>query len=105
MKKKLEIHIQQEIILWFSANFSPSKGIIFPVPNEALYNNAKLSRLRGVSDLVVVLPGKVMFVEVKQEKGVQSKLQEVFERNVTGLGHTYAVVRSLDEFKSLIFES
>lgn len=102
MKKRYEIHLQNEILLWFNAEFKPNEGVIFPVPNEGTYQNRNLVVLRGVSDLVVVLHGKVLFVELKYGNNGQTKHQEVFERNVTALGHTYAVVRSLNEFKSLL---
>ena len=35
--------------------------------------------LSGVSDLIVVLEGKVLFVEVKNEKGKQSQKQKYFK--------------------------
>lgn len=58
--------------------------------------------LSGVSDLIAVLPGKVLFIELKLPNGRQSKSQIDFEKRVTILGHQYFIIRSLDEFKELI---
>lgn len=45
---------------------------------------------RGVSDRVVVLPGgAVWFVELKTETGRLSPLQDVFRRDINGLGGNY----------------
>lgn len=58
--------------------------------------------LNGVSDTVVVLKKKVIFVEFKTEIGTQQENQKQFQKAVTDLEHEYVVVRSLDEFKCLI---
>lgn len=102
MKKRYEIHLQNEILLWFNTEFKPNEGIIFPVPNEGTYQNRNLVVLRGVSDLVVVLPGKVLFVELKHGNNTQTKLQDVFERRVVQLGYEYYICKSLEEFKTIV---
>src|SRR5690606_7953296 len=99
---RLEYHLQHKIILWFNANYKPNEGIIFTVPNEAARADRNITVLKGVSDLVVVLPQKVIFVELKQPKGVQSKFQKVFQNRVEKLGKEYYIVRSLEEFKLCI---
>jgi hypothetical protein len=58
--------------------------------------------LPGASDLVVILPGKVLFMECKDEKGRQRENQKDFERAVRELGHDYEIFRSLEQFQSLI---
>lgn len=128
MKKRYEIHIQNDIILWMSIN-RPDL-VIFSVPNESipellgsleykLKGNSILNIIRqvasivlrklintgllkGASDLVVVLPKKVIFVEVKQENGVQNKFQKVFQSRVEKLGKEYYIVRSLEDFKNIV---
>ena len=52
--------------------------------------------------LIVVLKGKVIFVEVKNEKGKQSEKQKLFEKQVTNLGFKYYLVRNLKYFKEII---
>ena len=77
----------------------------FMVPNDAAgkISQAKAGRLAamglraGASDLLVVLPGRVIFMEVKTPTGKQSKSQAIFQSVVEALGHQYALVRSVDE--------
>jgi len=58
--------------------------------------------LKGVSDLIIVLPGKVIFCEMKDDKGRQKPEQVKFENKVVALGHEYWLVRSEEEFQELI---
>ena len=106
-----EAKIQQEIFLWFNNNFCLPKHnpkcSIFSVPNET--SNVKEMMFKkatglvsGVSDLIVLLPNKCMFVEVKTAIGKQSKKQISFEKTVTNLGFEYHLVRSLKDFKEKI---
>jgi hypothetical protein len=99
--KKSEENIQKEIINYCKLN----KILIFCVPNEATRNNSKfigMGVLAGVSDLVLILENKVIFVELKTHKGTQSENQKDFESSVLELGHQYIIIRSIDEFKKLI---
>ncbi|HSH24395.1 MAG TPA: VRR-NUC domain-containing protein [Massilibacterium sp.] len=102
MKKTQEINIQHSILLWFNQTFPPNEAMIFPVPNEGTYNNKQLTVLKGVSDLVVVFPERVYFIEVKNGTNKQTKYQKVFESRCNALGYDYAVVYSLEEFKKVI---
>ena len=104
---KAENKIQQEIVHFFRSHFY-GKGIIFSVPNErsggymAMRDLLQTGLLSGVSDLVIVLPNKVIFVELKNAKGTQKPKQIKFQKNVENLGHEYHLVRSLEEFKSIL---
>lgn len=106
MKIESEALIQQRIVQYFRKEYY-NKGIILSIPNErsgyaqmkVLLNTGLLS---GASDLLVVLPNKVMFVELKNAKGKQSDKQKRFELGVKKLGHEYHLVRSLEEFKSIL---
>lgn len=108
---KSESKIQQECYQWYHNKFclknhSP-KMCIFSVPNEG--SNAReqmykksLGMRSGVSDMIVLKPNKVLFIEFKDEKGKQSDNQKEFEKTVSDLGFEYHVVRSLDEFKLVV---
>jgi hypothetical protein len=99
--KKSEENIQKEIINYCKLN----NILIFCVPNEATRNNSKfigMGVLAGVSDLILVLQNRVIFVELKNHKGIQSEKQKAFESKVDNLGHQYIIIRSIDEFKKLI---
>jgi len=108
---KSESKIQQEIVMWYRNNYCTTKNeprnLIFSVPNEGKDINEQMAKkatglLSGVSDLIVVMNNKVIFVEVKDEKGKQKPKQKIFERDVSVLGHLYYVVRSLNDFKNII---
>jgi hypothetical protein len=100
-----EAQIQQQIVIWFKNN---CKGLIFAVPNGGSRNpieakNLKLTgSLAGVSDLIVIQQNRILFVEVKIEKGIQSETQIKFQKNVEILGFEYFLVRSLEQFKAII---
>ncbi|MCP4159848.1 MAG: VRR-NUC domain-containing protein [Deltaproteobacteria bacterium] len=108
---KTEAKVQQEMVVWFRNNYQRKgvdKGIIFSVPNEraggymAMKDLLLTGLLSGVSDLIVVLKGKVLFVEVKNEKGKQSPKQILFQKQVENLGFKYYLVRNLEDFKKVI---
>ena len=104
---KTEAKIQQEIIEWYRANHY-KKGVIFSVPNErtggyvAMKPLLLTGLLSGVSDLIVVESGRVLFIEVKNEKGKQSAKQIKFQMNVENLNHIYHLVRTLEDFIKII---
>ena len=105
-----ESKIQQEAVMWFRNTFcrvgQTPRCIIFSVPNE---RSDKFEQMRmvqtglmsGVSDLVVITPGKVLFIEVKDDKGRQSDKQKAFEQSLRTLGFEYYLVRNLEEFKKI----
>ena len=109
MSKRIESEsrIQQSIVVFFRNNYQRKgidKGLIFSVPNErtggyqAMRPLLLTGLLSGVSDLIVVLEGRVIFVEVKNSIGKQSDKQKLFETQVENLGFEYHVVRTLNEF-------
>ena len=109
-----ESKIQSECFVWYNNNyclkFHEPRGLMFSVPNELGGKNAISTALAkstgltsGVSDTIVILPsGRLIFVEFKTAKGVQSKAQKEFEQRVTALGYDYYIVRCLEVFKEII---
>lgn len=59
---------------------------------------------RGLADLTAIRKGRVVMVEVKTLKGVQSPSQAQFEAKWTGSGGEYILVRSLDELIAKLSE-
>ncbi len=103
--------IQQQIFIWFSNNYclkmQKNRCMIFSVPNDsinAIETKRKLNTglLKGASDLIVILPNKILFVEIKTEKGVQSENQKDFQNRIEILGYNYHIIRSLEQFQELI---
>ena len=109
---KAEQNIQQEIVIWFTNNFCLKhhnpRCVIFAVPNggsrsvvEAM-NLKKTGVLSGVADLIVLMPLKMLFIEVKTDTGKQSPNQIDFKQRVEALGFQYFIVRSLAEFQKIV---
>ena len=106
-----ENKIQQQIVQWFRNNHclrhNSQRCCIFSVPNER-GNIRELQRMKatglmaGVSDLVVIFPNNIIFVEVKDATGRQQPKQREFEGIVQSLGFDYFLVRSLEEFKDVV---
>jgi hypothetical protein len=57
---------------------------------------------RGVADRLVVLPGQIWFVEVKQESGRLSALQALFIEQMKRMGHNAIVVWSKEDVDAFI---
>ena len=59
----------------------------------------------GVPDRIVILPsGKVIFVELKTDKGKLTKLQEVQIKKISDLGADARVLRGIEGVKKFINE-
>jgi hypothetical protein len=107
----MESKIQQDIVVWFRNKYclkhhSPRMAI-FSVPNEAGYKNRNFKltgMMSGVSDLIVLIPDKTLFIELKTATGKQSPKQKEFEETVKMLNMDYHLIRSLDQFKKIISE-
>lgn len=107
---KSENKIQQECYQWFFNNYClkthTPRCYVFSVPNEGksaqeqMYKKM-LGMRSGVSDMIVLQPNKISFVEFKDHKGRQSDNQKEFEQIVTALGFEYHLIRSLDDFKNI----
>lgn len=107
-----EDKMQQQIVEWFNNNYClkhhDPQCLIFSVPNGGTRNKIEAIKLKltgmksGVSDLIVVLPNKILFVELKTATGIQSEKQKDFQKAIINLGFEYWLIRSLDEFKQKI---
>lgn len=101
--------LQQKCVIWFKNNYQiHGKGLIFAVPNGGTRNIIEAKKLKatgtmpGVSDLIVVLDSKVLFIELKTDIGKQSDAQIIFETKITNLNHEYILIRNEEEFKNAI---
>ena len=57
----------------------------------------------GIPDVTLHLPNSVtLCLELKTIKGRQSEEQKVIENRLTKLGHTYLIVRTLDDLKEIM---
>jgi hypothetical protein len=105
--QKSESKIQQEIVIWYRNNNLNNNNVIFSVPNEGKSAKEQMFKkatglMSGVSDLICINNGEILFIECKDEKGRQSDKQKEFEKSIISQGHKYFLVRSLDEFKKIV---
>lgn len=83
---------QVALVNWFRDNFKEPDYIIFAVPNGGKRWIKEAGRLKdegvkaGVSDLIILTHGKVLFLEMKKLDGKVSKVQKEFSENVEYLG-------------------
>ena len=58
---------------------------------------------KGASDILIFCPGgRTLHVEVKSDVGKMSFEQMEYEHKITALGHTYYLIRSLDELENIL---
>ena len=107
--------LQAAIYRWYYNTYCTKKNnpkhCIFSVPNGGNRSAREAAKFKatglvaGVSDLIVVQPNRIIFVEVKFEKGKQSDKQKAFEKTVKDLGFEYILVRNLEDFKGYVEKS
>lgn len=102
-----ESRLQSDCFLWFHNSFPSQRQMLFHVQNKARNaiegNKFKaMGVVKGVSDLVLVLPGKVVFIELKTDTGRQSTEQADFQGKCQARGHQYVIIRSFREFQEFI---
>ena len=92
-----------ECIAWFKNEYERfGAGCIIPVPNELARKRKDIVIKEGCSDLIILLPSKVLFVELKIGYNSQQENQINFESLVNNLGFEYYVVKSVEQFKSIL---
>ena len=97
--------IQQQICDYLSA-----VGVFyFSIPNEH-YNIShgqrvtlhKMGMLSGIPDICVLANGTCYFLEVKNGTGKPSKQQLIIHKALTDKGYKVAIVRSVDDVKTIL---
>lgn len=95
--------LQLECIAWFRNEYERhGKGCIIPVVNELSYKKKHVVIKDGASDLIIVIPNKVLFIELKVGYNNQQINQIKFQKLIESLGYEYHIVRSLEQFKNLL---
>lgn len=57
---------------------------------------------KGIADLIILMPDRTIFVELKSEKGKQSPEQKQIEIDVKAMGCEYYIVREFEEIEKII---
>ena len=106
--------IQAACYEYFWNNYPRYRGLYFAIPNENTRadSNAITGAIRrsmgvyhGVADTLMLIPrGQYhgLCIEYKDEKGRQSEHQKTWQKLVEAQGYRYEVIRTEEEFKSLI---
>jgi len=104
MRNQPEAQIQKAIVEYIRAVIPTS--LVFAIPNGSQRTasgrpaNAVAGLLPGAPDLCVVLPeGRVLWLEVKSDKGRVSSNQILVHGLLNSLGHHCPVVRSVDDVR------
>ncbi len=58
--------------------------------------------VKGQPDLVAVMNNKVVFIELKTQKGKQNKEQKEVEQEIKNRGVDYVVIRSLEDLQNYL---
>lgn len=108
MKKTPEHDLQVQVINLLRNYYNL---LVFAVPNGGSRNLFEARNLKnegvmaGVSDLILVLNGVVIFLELKAGRNKQQETQKIFEKKVKGLGHQYYVVRSIEDVMEILYKN
>lgn len=102
-----EEQLQAQIFQFHWNNYPNERKRLFHVNNKAknrIEGNQMKARgvVAGISDLVYLAPGKVIFIELKTADGVKSNDQKEFEQQCIDTGNEYHIARSLEDFLRII---
>lgn len=106
-----ESRMQQGCVKWFRLQYPKLAKALFSVPNGGTRNEREAVTLKregataGVSDLILAIPNKDnngVFIEMKTPKGRVTDDQKEFLALMQSLGYRVEVVRTFDQFVSVI---
>lgn len=111
--KHAESHLQRNCITWFRLQYPKYAKLMFAIPNGGKRNAREAGIMKaegvtaGVSDLLLLISNKKyssLCIEMKNEKGKQTKLQKQWQEVAEKHGNKYEVCRSLDSFRETVTE-
>lgn len=65
-------------------------------------NQQNIGSMKGISDFTIIKEGRVIFLEVKSERGKQSDEQRNFEMLIKLHGGEYYLIKSINELVRII---
>ncbi len=99
MKKASEHNIQSSILDYLARrgvfHFRNNSGAL-PMQRNGQQYFVRFGA-KGSPDIICVIAGRFVGLEVKDEKGKQSEDQKEFQRSLESAGGIYFLVRSIDE--------
>lgn len=98
--KKIEHNLQVAIVKLLRMN----NFLVFAVPNGGSRYTLEAKTLKaegclaGVSDLIIVLKGQTIFVELKRpDGGRQSEKQKIFQEEIEKRGQVYLIWKTIED--------
>ena len=110
MKQKEHL-LQTACFNYFNITYRKYKGLLFAIPNGGRRNIQTAAFLKkegvtaGVADMFLCIPNiefHGLFIEFKVDNNKQSETQKQFEVLVTKQNYKYVVIKSIDDFITLI---
>lgn len=109
--KQDEHNTQVACVNWFRYQYPNIAKVLFAVPNGGRRDRVTGAKLKaegamaGVADMVLLYPTALyhaLCIEFKTKTGRQSDSQKQFAEAVKQFGNAYVIVRSFDEFVSIV---
>ena len=102
-----EIKLHSDCFLWHWNTYPKERGLLcYNLNNSANKiqgnQNKALGLIKGRSDMVYYKKGKAIMIEFKTIDRMQSNEQKQWQKIITEAGFQYSIIRTLEEFKSLI---
>ena len=110
-----EHELQKNCVKWFDYQYPRYRNLRMKIDNEGKRSvvagvQAKYAGLLpGAADLFIAVPVNLpngirpgLFIEFKSGKNKQTENQINFEKSVTSVGYTYAIVYSFDQFVKVV---
>lgn len=109
--RHIEDSLQKSCVQWFSLQYREYAKLLHHSPNGGKRNAIEAAKFKamgvraGFPDLALYIARQGyhgLFIELKTAKGRQSDNQKYFQCVLEEQGYRYEVVRSLEEFQTII---
>lgn len=109
--RHIEDSLQRSCVQWFSLQYREIANLLHHSPNGGKRNMIEAARFKamgvraGFPDLILCIARQGyhgLFIELKTEKGKQSKHQRFWQISLEEQGYRYEIVRSIEEFQTII---
>ena len=103
--KHEESRIQQNCVKWFRYQYPEPKYLIYANANGGYRSKIESMIMKGegvksgIPDLTILTPGKILFIEMKSEKGKLTDNQTAVIELLKSMAISVEVCRSFDEFQ------
>ncbi|MGL4631541.1 MAG: hypothetical protein ACRCVT_10080 [Leadbetterella sp.] len=107
MKNQAESKLQAECFVWHWNSFPDYRRLMYANHNNSANaiqgaQNKAMGVVAGVADISYCFANRIHYIEFKTDSGYVSKEQQEFRDRVEKQGALYYIVRSFEQFESLI---